>query len=245
MKPHILEAAEAHALAQYPNESCGLVVARKRRHFYHPCRNIADDPKSDFIVHPEDAAQAEAEGEVIMLIHSHPDGAPRPSPEDVKRCNLSEMPWGIIALHGDPAFPGAIPKIVGNVVIEPDNFEIPLIGRDFVFGVQDCYTLCQDFYAREMGIVLPDFERQDKFWERGEELYLENFRKAGFEPIPEPTQEGDGILMAIKSDIVNHAGIWLGDRDHMLHHPYDRLSERTVYGGFWYENTRLFVRKVR
>lgn len=244
MKPKTMEAIQAHALEEYPKESCGVIVAVGRKEVYHPCRNIADNPQESFVIDPKNLKAAYALGRVVAVVHSHPDATPHPSPADAAQCAAWGLPWVIVAVHTDPAAPGAPPYVAGDHVMTPQSYEVPLRGREFIFGRQDCYTLVRDFYSREMGIELPDFERKDKFWERGENLYMDNFRDAGFQEIAEPSQKGDLILMAIRSDIVNHAGVWLGEKDAMLHHPYEHLSERVVFGGYWLENKRLYIRKV-
>ena len=243
MKPATLDAAKKHAIDEYPKESCGYVVASGRKEVYMPCRNIADNPKDEFVIHPMDSDAAEELGTIKMIVHSHPDAPPYPTDQDLLSCEKSRVPWAILATHTDPADEARTVRVTAVHEFAPNGFEVPLVSRDFVFGSQDCYTLVQDFYSREMGVDLPDFERQDKFWERGEDLYMDNFREAGFYEIPEPSQRGDIILMAIRSDIVNHAAIWLGEGQVILHHPYGHLSERTVYGGYWAENTRLFIRR--
>ena len=245
MKPATLMAVEEHAIEQYPKESCGLVIAVGRKEFYVPCTNVADDPENHFVIDPNDWVKAETQGQVCMVVHSHPDGTRYPSTADRAACAASGLPWAVVAVHTDPGNPTGPAFVAGYEILKPEGYEAPLRGREFVFGVQDCYTLVQDYYKRELGIELPDFERDDKFWERGEDLYMDNFKSAGFEEVPAPTQKGDIILMAIRSDIVNHAGIWLGEMDAMLHHPYEHLSERVVYGGYWLENTRLYIRKVQ
>lgn len=55
----------------------------------------------------------------------------------------------------------------------------PLLGRQFVHGVTDCYSLFRDAYHLT-GINLPDFERHDDWWRHGEELYLDNMESNGF-----------------------------------------------------------------
>lgn len=245
MKPATMRDIEVHALSEYPKEACGLVVAIGRKEKYVPCRNVADDPTAHFQIHPRDYAAAEDMGTIRMVVHSHPDDSANPSPGDRLACEASGLPWAIVAVHRDPAAPDAPAFVAANVILKPNGYEAPLRGREFIFGKQDCYTLVQDYYSRELGIQLPDFERKDKFWERGEDLYMEHLEEVGFQLIPAPTQKGDVILMAIRSEIVNHAAVWLGEADAMLHHPYEHLSERVVYGGYWFDNTRYFARKVK
>lgn len=245
MKPETIERIHEHALAEFPKEACGIVIAQGRKEVYVPCTNAATDPTQDFMIAKDEIVRVEAMGEITAIAHSHPNASPRPSPGDVAGCEAYSVPWYIVAVHTDPATPDAPPYIASDYMFEPTGYRAPLRGREFVFGVQDCYTLVQDFYEWELGITLPHFDRTDKFWERGEELYLDNFRSAGFDPIPAPSQRGDVILMAIRSNVTNHAAVWLGEADHMLHHPYNHLSERTVYGGYWLENTTMYIRKVR
>lgn len=245
MTPETIAAAQRHAIAEYPKESCGLIVAVGRKEIYMPCDNVADNPADDFAIAPRSIAEAEELGEITAIVHSHPDAPPHPSDNDKRQCEAFGVEWLIIAVHTDPAIPGCEPYIAGRHVFAPSGYRPPLRGRDYKFGTQDCYTLIQDYYAWELGIQLPDVQREDKFWERGEELYLDHFAAFGFEPIDAPSQKGDLILMNLRSQVVNHGAIWLGEADHIMHHPYNHLSERTVYGGYWRENTRLFVRKVK
>lgn len=244
MKQETIDAINAHAVEAYPKESCGLVIAVGRKEEYVRCRNIAQDGGDDFVIHKEDYMAAEDRGTITAVVHSHPDHAARPSPADLIGCENSGLPWYIVAVHGDPSTPELAPAVIDSCHFEPTGFELPYLGREFKFGSVDCYTLVRDWYKREKAVDLPDFPRTDKFWERGEDLYMDNFRSCGFVPIREPQQPGDLVLMSLRSDIVNHAAIWLGDRDHIIHHPYNHLSERTVLTGYWAENTRLYIRRI-
>ena len=87
----------------------------------------------------------------------------------------------------------------------PTGWQAPLLGRQFFHGVLDCYTLVRDWYSREAGIELPDFERADDWWNQGQDLYMEQFAQAGFSRIPDAAQilPGDVILMAVRSPVAN------------------------------------------
>lgn len=238
MKPATVDAIRAHAVADYPREACGLVVVVKGRERYIKCRNMATTPSEHFILSPEDYAHADDQGELVAVVHSHPDVPARPSEADRVACEASGLPWVIVAAARSDD--GEV--TAGELVqIEPEGYQAPLVGRPFAHGVLDCYTLVRDFYARELGIVLPDFAREDGWWDRGGDLYMQNFREAGCEPITGAMRRGDIILMAIRSRVANHAAVYLGD-GLMLHHLYGRLSSRDVYGGMWAEKTMLVVR---
>lgn len=222
----------AAAEAAYPREACGLVLRREGGLQYWPCRNlVADEAARDrFVIAPEDWAAAEDAGEVLAVVHSHPDACANPSTADRVFCERSGLPWLIV---GWPS--GVI------VTLEPSGWQAPLVGREFVFGVLDCYTLIQDHYRRVLGIELPDFERTDGFWERGEELYLDGFEAAGFERVAGALQPHDVILMQVGTQVVNHGAVYLGE-GLILHHCYDRLSCRDPYGGYWLRHTHSVLR---
>lgn len=242
----------AHAVAEFPREACGLVVRAKGKEIYVPCRNRAATASEHFIIDPSDAADAEDMGKIIGLVHSHPLASPKPSDADKVSCELAvfgKVPWYIYSVYPDLKHEGAPPQVTSEYAFKATGYKAPLVGREFAFGILDCFTLIQDYYSQELGIDLPTPPRKDRFWERGEELYLKNFEKWGFAPIEGPMLPGDVILMQVRSDITNHAGIFLGDvlgvgSTLFLHHLYAQLSRRDVYGGYWEQNTRMVVRKV-
>ncbi len=248
MNKNTTEAAHAHAIAEYPREACGLIVAKNRKEVYVPCRNMATTPSEHFVMSPEDYANAEEIGKVIGLFHSHPNARPTPSDADKTACETMGVPWHIASVYKDVDAEGQV-KVTAEHAFKPTGWKAPLIGREFSFGVLDCFTLVQDWYEQELGIKMPTPERTDKFWERGEDLYMENVAKWGFTPIEGPIQRGDVIMMQIRSTVVNHAAVYLGDElgvgsSIILHHLYGHLSSRDVYGGYWAENTRYILRKT-
>jgi len=234
-------AACAHAEAEYPREACGLVVVVKGRERYWPCRNVAATPSEHFVLEPEDYAAADDAGEVIMVVHSHPDAPARPSEADRVACEASELPWAIVSVEG--ADGAARATEVG--VLEPCGYTAPLVGRPFAHGVLDCYALVRDWYRQEWGLALPDFSRRDGWWDDGHsDLYTDHLAECGFHEVKlAEIRRGDLLLMQVRSRnlVPNHAGIWLGDGN-MLHHRHGRLSSRDVFGGYWLECLRLVAR---
>lgn len=223
-------AAEAHGAAEYPRECCGLVVIFKGRQQYQPCRNIAEGT-DQFAMHPDDYADADAKGEIVAVIHSHPNMPPVPSQADRVSCEQTGLAWFIVG----------IPTLAWGDLY-PTGYIAPLVGRQWSHGVLDCYSIIRDWYKQERGIELLDFERHDGWWLRGENLYAENFEKAGFRDVPvNDLQAGDVILMQVGSPVINHGAVYIGD-GLILHHVQTRLSTRDVYGGFWQKNTIKVVR---
>lgn len=227
IKQQILQQAQA----EFPQEMCGLIAVVKGRRRYFPCKNLAETPHEHFVLNPLDYAATEDKGEIVAVVHSHPTTNPTPSAADRVACEKSGLPWYVIN-----------PQTEGWGYCEPEGFELPYVGREFVFGLVDCYSLCRDWYGREFGLSLRDYDRRDQFWKRGENLYLDNFANEGFREVPvAELQRGDAILMQIESPLPNHAAIYLGDQM-ILHHAQGRLSSRDLYGSYYVRSTAKALR---
>lgn len=246
MLKYILEAVRAHATAEYPRECCGLLLAIGRKQRYFPCTNTASEPSEEFRIDPQDYGRAEDIGQVIGIVHSHPDATSRPSPRDLAMCEATQLPWHILSWpEGDLR------------TITPTG-NTPLLKRPFVHGAWDCWQVCADWYKREWGIEFEAFHREDGWWEQadGPSLYEQAYEAAGFERVGTP-QHGDMIVMDVgRTKHPNHAGVFLGadatlpDEESgvhgpgpfLLHHIYGRPSEIIVFGGPWLNRTRLILR---
>jgi proteasome lid subunit RPN8/RPN11 len=245
----VLADAGAHACAEFPRESCGLVVRVGSRQEYRPCRNIAPTPSAHFVIHPLDHDAAERRGKLVAVVHSHPGYPARPSEGDRAACEATQLYWWVLRVdkaNGEP------PVVTETQSFGPTGWQAPLIGRSFHYGTLDCWGLARDWYARDMGLTMPNFDRGvDGWWNDTDpkntfspyenEAYME---AAGLYRVPGPPQRGDLIVMQIqsKSEKPNHVGVLIDDHGTMLHHLYNALSERIPYGGYWYENTRFILR---
>ena len=241
MQPETIEAIKAHAVKSYPKESCGLVAVVKGRERYFPCENKAETPDDHFVLSGEDYAHIEDQGEIIALAHSHPGLPARPSQADRVQCESSGLPWYIVSVMIPDG--KEEPEAVDVYSFAPEGYEASYSGRQFHHGVLDCYSLIRDFYKREFDVELSDFDRSYEWWNKGQDLYFDNFRKEGFEIITDEPKYGDVILMQLRADVANHGAIYLGD-GLILHHVANRLSSRDIYGGYWVENTRAIIRRV-
>lgn len=224
LAPDVLD----HAAREAPRECCGLAVVRRGRLKYWPCRNIAGE--AEFAVHPEDQAAAEDAGEVVGVCHSHVYLPPEPSEADRVMCSRTGLPWLIVS------WPTGAHR-----VIEPEGYTPPLVGRPFTHGVLDCYALVRDYYAT-IGIELADYPREECWWLKGQNLYLDHFAAEGFVPVdPADLRAHDALLMQVASPVPNHAGVIDAD-GYLLHHCHGRLSSRDVYGGYWRKVTTHVLR---
>lgn len=231
MNAETKQAAEEHAAKEYPRESCGLVVVIKGKERYWPCQNVATE-EMNFVMAPADYAAADDAGGITAVVHSHPDLKPIASMADRAAMEASGLPWHIVS------YPD---KVWASY--EPENYEAPLIGREWCYGVLDCYALVRDWYKREWGLELGDYERHGEWWHKGMNTFADNFEKEGFvlmEP-EENLQYGDALLMQLRSPVSNHAAVYIGD-DLILQHLERRLSSRDVLSGYYQKNTTHILR---
>lgn len=235
----LIKKVAEHAKSVYPEECCGLVVERNGEQEYIPCKNIHPDSvdkekgrEYNFAIDPVDYANVEDLGKIILIVHSHPNASSRPSKADIARCNQSGIDWLILG------YPSMDHRIIES--IDPD-----LVGRPFSLGVYDCYGLIMDYYRLNFGIVLPDFRVDYPWWEEeGNELYLDNYEKAGFYEIDQKEAKVHDVVFIQWGKTkarANHAGIIVSDNE-ILHHMYGRLSSKDVYNYQYRERTVKIVR---
>lgn len=223
----LLQAVMRHAQDVRPREACGLVARVDGEQRYIRCRNIAERD-TDFVMHPDDFADAEDSGEIVGVAHSHVLASPNPSMADLVGVESSNLPWLIVS------WPTGTYRL-----LQPNGFEAPLEGRQYAWGVLDCYTLVQDYYARVLN--LPINLHTDRDWQKAEDCnYSEHLMKFGFLQVEEPRLH-DVLVMRPKRGEPPHMGIYVGEGK-MLHHYNNRYSEISYYGTFWKERTVVIAR---
>ena len=213
------EEALLHAKKEDPKESVGVLLNIKGKEKYFPCRNLSMNSNQCFILDPEDYVKADNLGEIIGIVHSHPTTPPEPSEADRVSCEHSNLKWYIVN-----------PKTETWGYCEPCGFKPPLRGRQWVWGLQDCYSLVRDWYKQEKNIELKDWQRPTT----PEEFLLNPMFeqcawRTGFRELrsDEKLINGDLLFMSIGSPGLNHVAIFL-DGD-VLHHLADRLSCKEPY----------------
>ncbi len=94
--------AFSHAVTCQPFESCGLLYTVDEEIKYGPCKNIAyDNAETSFIIDPLDWVQYEDiadtnNGEIIGIVHSHPNGDMNFSETDISSCNYLEVDFYLV-----------------------------------------------------------------------------------------------------------------------------------------------------
>lgn len=115
-----------------------------------------------------------------------------------------------------------------------------LLGRPFIEGKNDCFSLARDFYKDNWGIEIRDYARPTGWEKTGRSLITEYLHDEGFEVVHEPIRlirPGDGLLLAINAPFATHMGIYLGRdetcRDYVLDQQYGKLSRKRPFTGIF------------
>lgn len=139
VRKHVLEQIAEEAEREAPREAVGFVVQREQYQGLYVAENRASDPTQRFLMHPADLLKAKDEGELVCLYHSHPgpNMDASPSPQDKIAAEKQALPYLIYCPHRNEWSWYA-----------PTGYRAPLVGRVWVEGVQDCFTLVQDYFRR-------------------------------------------------------------------------------------------------
>lgn len=229
LEPHPEWIAEAkqHLQKCYPEEGCGFFNATG----FNPVKNIHSEPTTAFQM-PTDLF---IENEVLALVHSHPDGNDFPSKADMQQQIATAVPWGLAVTTAESC---------NDFVWFGDQLPpADLLGRPFVYGVFDCYSLIRDWYRVHQNVCIPDFPRDWDFWGKKEDMYGNGFAEAGFYEIDssvEPLQPGDVFFAKVRSEIQNHGGVYVGEGQ-ILHHVQGVLSRRSALNP-WASHITKWVR---
>lgn len=193
----------------YDNEECcGLIIDNLQ---VYPCRNVHPDKQHQFAIHPDDWLDAEDEGEITGVFHSHVNDVSFLTAADRRAQLQTGLPWKLIHRGRVRTF-RPVPH---------------LLGRQFVHGSLDCFSLWRDAYHLA-GIDIPDFERTNGWWLRGENLYLANFPATGFYQVAiEDARPGDLILRQQTPTTDPSHVMLLLDGGEVVHHEHTgRISRR-------------------
>ena len=216
------------ASAHNDEERCGFVLLNGQ---VVEVENQAEDKVANFRISPHDYARWEESVGIKGVWHSHLelDGF---SQLDQQVLSRDILPWAVYCLRTG-TFHQCEPEAAA-----------PLIGRPFVFGVYDCYSLITD-KLKELGVELPA-------WPRGE---WGEWNTPGFFPFDQQAdgvgrpvtngiyQEGDILLMNLGdyAGHSDHVGVFV-DHQRFLHHPAEHLSRIDRFGSWWERRTRLVLR---
>ena len=208
-----LNQAVQHAKQSFPKESIGVIL---RDAGYIRIPNSAGRNTHEALALNVETIYRNSDN-VLAVVHSHTNNYQHASKLDMQAQEAFDLPFVVLCLNDnsdlDFAFSWGGSKI-------PD-----FIGRRYVSGVNDCYSIIRDFYALS-GTTIPEYPRDEDFWKHDGDLYQEFYAEAGFLRLPDDAELhiGDCLLGSVfAKGIINHGAVYIGN-DKIIHHLGTKLS---------------------
>lgn len=224
-------AALKHASSS-DNEVCGLISIVKGKTKYFPCKNLAEDTGTEFVICPDDWMIAEDAGELVGVFHSHPNCSPEPSETDIESCDDLDLPFYIVNPNANEWH-----------YMEPKGYKQPLIGRSWELGTSDCWTLVIDYFA-EKGLTIKNLNRpKDSEKKLTNKIFERILSESGFKIVEDEIQVGDLLLMKFSGPDPDHVAVYIGEQM-LVHHLSGKLSSRDLYNQFLIDSTVKRYRHV-
>jgi proteasome lid subunit RPN8/RPN11 len=222
-----LEDIRQHFEKEYPREGCGILAVSKGKKKWIPCSNIADNDEH-FIIPVEEYLKISRTMDIIGIVHSHPDESSEPSEADINNCNAIGKDYYIFS------YPD-----MELTIVKPERLDIDLFGREYQFGVTDCFEAMRDYLSTKSIDIPPRALFKDNWWDKGQDYFSDDtIKEWGHYPVDlKDIQENDVLVFSVLSDINNHCGVYLGD-DAFYHHAVSRLSCRESLFPLWHKYLR-------
>lgn len=209
-----------HTLQCFPLEACGVLTEDD----YIELENISPTPHFAFEIRKEDYNNLLKEHNIIAIYHSHTrlEGeyynlvksydARTPSKKDVESCKALGIPFLISATDGE---------IVMECIEYPQSQDIDLFNREFIFYINDCYTLVRDYLYQKHNIKLGTHHDTFDWFNNGNGIvypyYDEYYSDWGFHEVREDEIRVSDIVIMSFGGTANHLGIVVEDYN-ILHH---------------------------
>jgi len=217
----MIDEIQKHFETEYPREGCGVIGVVKGKKRFFPCKNVSET-EDNFILCSKDWFRIKQQADIIGIIHNHPDSTNEPSQSDINNCNAIGIPYYIFSY----------PEMELNIIEPKKNFN-PLLGREYKFGVTDCFEAMRDWLGSENIHIPPREPFEDDWWEKEGLNYFseENIKNWNHSKVKE-VQKNDVLIFQVEAGIPNHCGVYLGN-DVFFHHAVHRLSCRENLYPFW------------
>jgi proteasome lid subunit RPN8/RPN11 len=214
------------ALENPKEEICGVIFYNGIELSAKQCLNISECKNKNFILSPKDFLKYSLLGEIVGIFHSHTEGTTNASLPDIINLNGHNIKLLIYSIKED-----------SFQEHEPNNYISPYIGREFIWGKQDCLTLVADYYQNEKNLNIKEY-----FSDRNAQIFdtikhgwnfndnIEIYKKLGFKKICNnltdniELQKNDLLLIQKKdATFATHGAIYIGG-NRILHQPRDSFS---------------------
>ncbi len=194
-----------------------------------PLTNAAKEPTKSFSINTLDYAKVI--DKTIAIVHSHCRDTKYASPYDLRTPSLADItnqkrsnkPWLIVGTDGElVTAPLQFPRIPN------DNY----IGRPFIWYINDCYNLVEDYYRYSLNIILPNKDITFD-WTKLSHLsdafnkYIKDYNFTDIYKVEE-IRKGDLVLLDRNGVSASHLGIY--EDGYIIHQ--DNLSRRQPLSNF-------------
>lgn len=214
-----------HILKEYPKEACGFIL---KDDTVVIIENLSEEPTKNFRIAAEHFAKHA--GNIEYIYHSHCRDRKRPSPidlrtpskEDLEGQISTDVKWLIFACDG---------FYTGTPLELPRTPSDKYIDRPFIWYVNDCYTMVQDYYQFELGIQLAPGKIFHFYEVRKQPAVFSQFiEEYGFKEITTdiPLENGDLFIIDNSGYSENHLMIYHNGK--LLHQ--DLLSREEPYEAY-------------
>lgn len=228
MNLRIKRLIKTHALAETPKESCGFIYTTEKDVNTFACKNISVEPEEAFEIEQDQYFDCCRHGQVIGIYHSGRDAAF--SLSDIHNADNWPLPLYLYSTNED-SFKTYIPK----------NYRTDYIGRQFIWGVYDCYTLVKDYYRREKNIHLGDYDCDESYETGQKQDIMLNLGKEGFLQSSDISSANESDVLIFKCGNEWHIGVYLGNNS-FLHQPLRGQSRIEAIDGFWAKNLKFVLK---
>ena len=220
-------------------EICGLIYLDNKNYKFqvYPCQNRSNDKKNNFTISPQDFLNCSSLGKITACYHSHINESVTFSEIDKNNSNMYNIHYILYNIKHD-TFSFHIPNKEKN----------PYIGRPYIMGKSDCFTLMKEYALKEenINIYFPESLFYPKHLDDIKSVYADNFKKHGFLKLDKNTklQKSDGLMMTfpgVSNDFPTHAAAYIGD-GLILHHPFNSFSCVNIYDTFFKKHTTYVLR---
>lgn len=229
-----------HALEDAPRECCGFVVLDKKtqKPKLVKCENIARNPIETFYINPEHYIKTKKEEVLLGIYHSHPTTTKSFSIADERVAEYLNLTSYLYVAENDKL-----------EVFVPDGTIPPLEGREFIWGIMDCWMLVSDYLKINLNIDVRDYhikricsedvdvgnlfsvgfsEEKDLFFDKNDQYQFVKVDKN-----LDNLKVHDVLLMKLgKVQNPNHIAVYVGD-NMIFHHVHLRVSQKTFFGSYW------------
>ena len=212
---NFIEDMREHFKNEYPREGCGILTVVKGKQKWIPCTNIAEED-NHFIIDTKEYLKIARTSDIIGIVHSHPDESSEPSELDINNCNALGKKYYIFSY----------PEM-DLTIVEPKINTTDLYGREYEFGVKDCFEALRDYLQTQNIEIPPRAMFVEDYWDKNIDYFNDKtISEWNHSPVSlNEIKENDVLIFRVFSDINNHCGVYLGN-DIFYHHAENRLSCR-------------------